>query len=349
MHAIHLTAYGDPSDVLEHVEVSDPPPPGPGEVLVEVEFSPIIPSDFLLARGLYASRPTLPAVIGNEGVGVVRERGEGVSSVKVGDRVLLPQQTFAWAQRVVAPAQDLFVVPPGIDPRQASMLSINPPTAALLLSEYVDLRPGDWFAFNAGTSGVGRALAAFARARGLRSVGIVRREASLDDVPQDGDHVVLAQSTGLAGLVAEITGGAPIRLGLDGISGPSTGSLAEIVTRDATIVTYGAMSGEPTSVSPFDLISKRITHRGFFMYDPEVAQKLPEAIRQGAELVASGRLHVPVAATYPLAAIKDAIAHAARGGKVLLDMGASSTSAPPARRTVRPSRGTSAGSGHLSS
>jgi NADPH:quinone reductase-like Zn-dependent oxidoreductase len=46
---------------------------------------------------------------------------------------------------------------------------------------------------------------------------------------------------------------------------------------------------------------------------------------QAAKMIASGRLHIPVAATYPLSSIKEAIAHAQRGGKILLDVAASST------------------------
>ena len=54
-------------------------------------------------------------------------------------------------------------------------MAINPPTAALLLSEYVDLKPGEWVVQNAANSGVGRWVIAFAKTRGLKTVNIVRR------------------------------------------------------------------------------------------------------------------------------------------------------------------------------
>jgi NADPH:quinone reductase-like Zn-dependent oxidoreductase len=58
----------------------------------------------MLAQGIYAYRPPLPTVIGNEGVGRVLAVGPGVESVKVGDRVLAPLSSFTWRERMVIPA-----------------------------------------------------------------------------------------------------------------------------------------------------------------------------------------------------------------------------------------------------
>ena len=71
MRAVQLTAFGNPVDGLEYVDIPEPDAPGPNQVLIGVEFSPINPSDLMLAQGIYAFRPALPTVIGNEGVGRV--------------------------------------------------------------------------------------------------------------------------------------------------------------------------------------------------------------------------------------------------------------------------------------
>jgi NADPH:quinone reductase-like Zn-dependent oxidoreductase len=120
-------------------------------------------------------RPALPTVIGNEGVGRVLALGPGVENVKVGDRVLAPLSSFTWRERMVASANGLFALPLDADPQQLAMLAINPPTAALLLSEYVNLKPGEWVVQNSANSGVGRWVIAFAKTRGLKTVNIVRR------------------------------------------------------------------------------------------------------------------------------------------------------------------------------
>jgi NADPH:quinone reductase-like Zn-dependent oxidoreductase len=126
MRAVHLTAFGNPVDGLEFVDISEPDAPGPNQVLTGVEFSPINPNDLMLAQGIYAIRPALPSVIGNEGVGRVLGVGPGVNDVKVGDRVLVPLSSFAWRERLVTSADGLFALPPDADPQQLAMLGINP-------------------------------------------------------------------------------------------------------------------------------------------------------------------------------------------------------------------------------
>ncbi|MGA8620609.1 MAG: alcohol dehydrogenase catalytic domain-containing protein [Candidatus Sulfotelmatobacter sp.] len=119
MKAIHLTAYGNPAQNLRTVEVPELNRPSAGEALVRVEYAPVDYSDLLLANGVYFLNPQLPSVIGGEGAGIVEAIGPGVTSVKVGDRVTIPFRTFTWAEKVLAPADGLFVVPPLVDAQTA--------------------------------------------------------------------------------------------------------------------------------------------------------------------------------------------------------------------------------------
>src|SRR5258708_6816455 len=123
------------------------------------------------------------------------------------------------------PAAGLFALPSGADPRQLSMISINPPTAALLLSEYVDLQPGEWVIQNAGNSGVGRSVIAVAKSRGLRTVSVVRRPELIDELREQRGDVVLVQGPDFAASVAKETANAKIRLALDRVCGGSTAAL----------------------------------------------------------------------------------------------------------------------------
>ena len=84
MHAVQLTAYGNPLEGLKYVDIPAPEAPGANQVLIGVEFSPLNQSDLLLAQGIYGARPGLPTVIGNEGVGRVLNVGREVKNVKVG-------------------------------------------------------------------------------------------------------------------------------------------------------------------------------------------------------------------------------------------------------------------------
>jgi NADPH:quinone reductase-like Zn-dependent oxidoreductase len=325
MRAVQLTAYGNPVEALQYVDIPAPEAPGPKQALIGVEFSPINPSDLLLANGMYALRPALPAVIGNEAVGRVLDVGPGVQNVKLGDRVLAPLSSFTWRERMVVSADGLFALPPDADPRQLAMLTINPPTAALLLSEYVDLKPGEWVVQNAANSGVGRWVIAFAKGRGLKTVNIVRRPELVPELEAIGGDLVVVDSPDVSESIKAAVGPAELRLALVGVSGPATGVLAATLSPRGTLVSFAAMSSNPMSISPLDVIFKPVTVRGFFMGHPEFAAKLAPAAAEAAEMIASRRIHIPVAATYPLASIKEAVGHAQRGGKVLLDVAGSST------------------------
>ncbi len=319
MYALQISTFGEPSDVLELVKIPDPHDPLANEVLVAVEYAPISNSDLLTIRGQYGVLPSLPTGIGLEGIGRILSVGEEVDHLKVGDRVLIPSSHSSWRERVVLPSTDLFPLPQGADPQQLSMLGINPPTAALLLSEYVKLSPGDWVIQNAGNSGVGRSVIAFAKDRGLRTVSLVRRQELIDELVAAGGDIVLVDGAGISARVAQATGNAKIALALDGVGGEAMLSLSGCLAPGGTLVFYSAVSRKPGLASVVDIVFRNVAIRGFWLYSPEfrASPKVLEAIKTGARLMAEGKLHMPVAATYPLVAAKEAIAHAQRGGKVL--------------------------------
>src|SRR6266446_4535156 len=224
MQAIRLTKYGKPEEGLRLVEIPEPGDPKSGQMLIRVEYAPINDSDLLVASGLYAVHPKLPSVVGNEGAGKVLAVGDGVQNVKVGDRVVIPRGVFSWAEKVLAPAEEAIVLPPEIDPQQAAMLSINPPAAALLLEEFVALKPGDWIVQNAANSGVGRAVIVFAKQKGLQTINIVRRSELIHELNEIGADIVLQASPNTATEAKSATG-ALVRLALDGVGGDATGTL----------------------------------------------------------------------------------------------------------------------------
>ena len=321
MLAARLNAYGDPSETIQLIDdAPDPPAPGSDEVLIRVELAPINPADLLLAMGYYVVKPSLPSLLGHEGVGTLLAVGAAVRNVAVGDRVALPLTSFTWRERMVLPAKDLVALPKHAPLEQLAMLTVNPVTASLLLSEFVDLRPGQWVLQNAANSGVGRAVIAIARHRGLRTVNIVRREALVAELLRAGADAVVVDGPDTAARVLGAVQGAPIGLALDGLSGPATGVLASALSPQGTLVAYGAMSGAELMLGPADVIFKHLTLRSFFLGDPRYAAKRPAAAEQAAALIATGALHVPVAASYPLSELKAAIAAAKQGGKVLLQM-----------------------------
>jgi NADPH:quinone reductase-like Zn-dependent oxidoreductase len=319
MKAIHLTAYGNPAENLRIVEVPEPHTSPAGEALVRMEYAPIDYSDLLLANGVYLLNPRLPSVIGGEGAGIVEATGPGVTRVKVGDRVTIPFGTFTWSEKVLAPADGLFVVPPSIDARTASMLNINPTTAVLLLSEFVKLKPKDWIVLNAANSQVARCLIAIAKSRDLNVAGIVRRSELIAEVETLGFDFVGVESPELSKQIQIATGGMPMLLGLDAVGGPATATIASMLSPGAHLVIYAWLSGLPIHVQQGDLIAKRLEIHGFWMYYDEYLPKIRAALTEAATVVATGTLTLPITTTYKLSQVKEAIEHSQRGGKVLLD------------------------------
>jgi NADPH:quinone reductase-like Zn-dependent oxidoreductase len=319
MKAIHLTTYGYPAPSLMMVELPEPETPSANEALVRMEYAPINSSDLLLANGLYFLHPKLPSVIGGEGAGIVEAIGAGVTSVKAGDRVTIPFGTFTWSEKVLAPAQGLFVVPSSVDAKTASMLNINPTTAVLLLDEFVKLKPKNWIVLNAANSQVGRCLIAIAQSRDLNIIGIVRRSELIPEIEKLGVDFVGVESPELAKQIQTAIGGVPISLGLDAVGGSAAATMASVLSPGAHLVSYAALSGLPIHLPQLDLIGKRLNIHGFWMYYEEYLPKVRAALTEAAKVVASGKLRLPITTTYKPSQIKEAIEHAQRGGKVLLD------------------------------
>ncbi|HEY9103148.1 zinc-dependent alcohol dehydrogenase family protein [Chitinimonas sp.] len=295
-----------------------------GQALVAVLAAPINPSDVLTLTGQYGILPPLPAVGGSEGVGRVVALGPDTHGPAIGQTVLLPVGSGTWASHLVATAAHLLPLPNEADPRQLAMLTVNPPTAALLLSEFVDLQPGDWVMQTSANSGVGSYLVQLAKLRGFRTVNVVRRESAVAGVKALGGDVVLVDGEDLAERVKAATGGAAIRLGIDAVGGATTLRLAQSLADRATIVNYGALSGEACQLSPREIIFRDMSLKGFwlarwFRENPQSAHVA--LLSELAGLIATGKLSAPIAASYDVSEIKAAVAAAAQGertGKILI-------------------------------
>lgn len=318
MRALAIRSYGDPREVLEIMEVAEPDAPRAGEVLIAIELATLNKHDLLFIAGALGG-PAAPTVVGNEGFGRVIALGAGVTNVKVGDRVLAPNLAQTWRELLLAPAAGVFALPDA-DPQQLAQLAGNPPSAALLLSEYVQLAPGDWVVQNAGNSGVGRSLIALAKKRGLRSISLVRRRELIAELEAAGGDLVVLDEPASVEQVTRRVGAEPVRLAVDAVGGSATNTLIQILSDHGVLVTYAAASGEPLPVSALAVIGKHLTIKGFFLGDFDHHSKILPAQIEAAPLVASGALQVPVAAVYPMAQIREAVTHLLAGGKILLEI-----------------------------
>jgi NADPH:quinone reductase-like Zn-dependent oxidoreductase len=330
MRAVRFSRFGAGAEVAEWVEVAEPEPPAADEISVAVEVAAINPSDLLRFDGRYGrDAAALPADAGSSALGRVLAVGPGVPGVAVGASVLLHSYFIGqamWRERLTVRAADVFALPPG-DPRQLAMLSGNPPSAWRMLTAYVALEPGDWVLQNAANSAVGHYVIQLARHLRLRCLNVVRRADAVTALQAAGADAVVVDSEDLAAQVAAITGPQAPKLALDAIAGDATRRLAASVAPGGTVVNYGLLSGEPCRVEPHDTVFRDVSLRGFWLqaWWMQASREEVTALYQHlAAMVVEGTLHAPVEACYPLAQVREALAHAARPGrrgKILLAAG----------------------------
>ena len=317
MKKIEIAAYGAPEVNARCVEAPDLGAPGPGEVTFDVLAFPINPADLSFCRGSYRLQPTLPATPGAECVGRVTAVGAGVSGLKPGDLVINMQREN-WAAGRQVKAADAVPIPAGLDIAQAAMLRINPPTALLLLEDHVALNRGDWVIQNVANSAVGRHLIVLANQRGIRTINVVRR-GDVGRLLRDlGGDVAIEDGPDLAERARAATDGAPIRLGIDAISGEATRRIMQCVADGGVTVNYGGLSGDDPGIDRPSLGVRGVVVMGF-MLGRGLAKRSPEAVRAlyadlGNQL-RDKRLQAPIDSTYPIERIKDALIHAQRAGR----------------------------------
>jgi trans-2-enoyl-CoA reductase len=324
---ISVTVYethGNPADVLR-VESRSWPTPAADEAVVQMRAAPINPADLNQIEGKYPIRPKLPATPGFEGAGVVVEVGANVKSLTSNALVILPHNVGTWRDAIAVKAEDLVVVPEGIEPVQAAMLKINPLTAWRLLHDYVDLQKGDWLIQNAANSAAGRDVIQIAHELGYKTVNVVRRAELLEELRAQGGDVVLVDGDNLREEVKSTTGGASIRLGLNSVGGDSALRLANCLTSAGTLVSFGAMSLQPLKIPTGLLIFKDLRFRGIWInkwYDSATPSERMETFRPLFDMARRDLLKTKIEKTYPLSEVKAAVAHAAqskRDGKIILE------------------------------
>ena len=319
-----MNSFGPASEVAYCAELPDPTSPEPDEIIVDIAAFPINPADLLTIEGKYAAKPPLPYTPGAEAVGHVSDVGSAVENFRIGDLVMLLSRENWTQKRKVKAAELLKIDTESENLFQLAMLKVNPATAALMLRNYVELKPGDWIIQDAANSGVGHCVIRLAAKSGVKTINVVRRENLIAPLQGIGADAVLIGADNLAGQVNQITDGDGVRLAIDAVAGQTSLELASCLVDGGVMVNYGMLSGEPCMVMPDWIVFKHLTLTGFWL-----ATQLRDMPREQIESlykelisdISQGVLDVPIAATYNIDDIKDALEHAGRenrSGKVLV-------------------------------
>lgn len=324
---VELNRVGDPAEVLE-VKVEASRALQSGDVRVKVLATPIHPSNLLQISGNYGTAAVLPSTPGSEGIGRVAETSAEVTHLAVGQLVLLTGGG-TWRDEIVAPAASFIPLPDLGDTgteviEQLSMTAINPLSALLMLTSFVDLEKGDWLVHSAANSAVGGYIIQLAKQRGIKTINIVRREGLADDLKSKGADVVLIDGPDLVGQIAKATENGRVSLAIDAVGGETFSRLLNSLGDGGTLVSYGVLSGKPATFNPATAIFKDIRIRGFWLskwFQTAGTEEKQAAFGQVIPLIASGALTANIDSRFTVGEIKQAVERAAqrgRNGKVLI-------------------------------
>ncbi|MCS6892795.1 MAG: quinone oxidoreductase [Rhodovarius sp.] len=253
-YAIRIHEHGGPEKLVW--EEVPRPEPRPGEARVRHVAIGLNYIDVYFRTGLYKP-PSLPCIIGMEGAGIVEAVGEGVTSVKVGDRVAYASGPIgAYAEARCINADRLVQVPEGISLETAAAMMLQGMTAQYLLHSTFPVKPGMTIVVHAAAGGVGLIMVQWAKALGCTVIGTVSTPAKADIARAHGcDHVVLT-SEDLPAAVKRITGGAGVPVVYDSVGRDTFMASLDCLAPRGYMISYGNASG-PVSVPDLGILATK--------------------------------------------------------------------------------------------
>lgn len=300
-HAILAHESGAP-DVLRFERIADPPPPGPGEVLLVQGAIGVNYLDIYFRNGDIAPA-SFPFVNGFEGAGTVEAVGEGVENVRPGDRVGYFLAAGAYAERRIVPADRLVVLPDDITDAEAAAMLLKGCTAEYLVRESHPVAPGDTVLIHAAAGGVGSILVQWAKHLGAAVIGTVSTAAKAQHVRELGcDHAIVTGDEDFVERVNDLTHGLGVTVVYDGVGRTTFERNFDCLATFGTNVLFGWASGR---VAPLDVY--RLNARSHRMANPSVGDHAGTPARLAAstaalfDVVRGGAVRIPVAHEYALA------------------------------------------------
>jgi propanol-preferring alcohol dehydrogenase len=338
MKAAVVHALGKPL-VIEDVPV---PTPGPGEILVKVKACGVCHTDLHAASGDWPVKPTPPFIPGHEAVGLVAALGPDVTDFKIGDAVgvawlhdaclrceycetgwetLCEHQhntgynvNGGFAEYVIASAAFAARLPDGVDFAAIAPILCAGVTTYKGLKE-TEARPGEWVVIS-GVGGLGHVAIQYAKAMGLKAIGLDIAEDKLKLALSAGaEQAVNALDLDAVERVRDITGGGAHGILVTAVSTPAFAQALHMVRRNGTVSLVGLPPGE-FPIPIFDVVLKRITVRGSIV---GTRRDLDEAVAFAAE----GKVRAEITKA-PLADINTIFERLKAGtidGRMVLDFG----------------------------
>ena len=322
MRAVLCKEVGMPEDLV--VEDVPSPRPGKGQVVLSVKAAGVNFPDILIIQGKYQFKPEFPFSPGGEVAGVVKEAGEGVTSLKPGDRVIASSGWGGFAEELVVDADRTLAMPDEMDFVPASAFVLTYGTSYHALKDRAQLKAGETMLVLGASGGVGLSAIQIGKMMGAKVIAAASSDQKLAVCKANGaDELINYAKDDLRARVKEVTSGEGVDVVYDPVGGAySEPALREMAWKGRFLV-IGFAAGEIPKVALNLALLKGCSIVGVFWgaftrKEPAANQKNNEELMQ---FFTQGKLTPHIHATYPLERAADAlndVLHKRVSGKVVL-------------------------------
>lgn len=304
VRAIRVHAVGDASVMQwESVELG---PPGPGEVQLKHTAIGVNFIDVYHRTGLYPQ--PLPFTPGQEGAGIVTALGEGVTSLRVGQRVAYAGLSGSYAELRNAKADRLVVLPDGVSDEIAASVMLKGMTAEALLRRCAPVKKGDAILVHAAAGGVGLLLTQWAKHLGATVIGTVGSPAKVATAAANCHHVIDLSQGPWVEKVKSLTGGKGVQIAYDSVGKDTLMQSLDALVSRGTLVSFGQSSGKPPPLDVISLGGMRslfLTRPTLFAY-VSTREELETSAAALFEVIRSGAVRVAPPTTFKLSEAQEA-------------------------------------------
>jgi NADPH:quinone reductase len=306
--AVLCKQYGPPESLV--VEELPSPRPGPGEVVISVKAASVNFPDVLIIQNKYQFKPPLPFSPGSELAGIVKEVGEGVTSVKPGDEVMAFTTYGAFAEEVKTEATRLLPIPEGMDYASAAAFVLTYGTSDHALRDRGALASGETLLVLGAAGGVGLAAVEIGKALGARVIACASSEEKLAVCREHGADATIDYSReDLRERIKALTDGRGPDVVYDAVGGPYTEPAFRSIAWRGRLLVVGFAAGEIPKL-PFNLpLLKGASVVGVFWGDftRREPRQFAQSMAQLGRWYREGKLRPHVSQSFPLAKAGEAL------------------------------------------